>query len=116
MAQPLARDLGMDTIGEHVRGVSVSKIVKPDARKRRIRQLAKPVLRQRIRLQRRAIGLRNNERIVRQDNADTEQLLGLPQSVRAQILNQVSGERQRASLAAASCSGSSTRPVRRFRE
>jgi hypothetical protein len=33
-------------------------------------ELAKPVLRQRVGLQRRAIGLRYNERIVRQDNAD----------------------------------------------
>jgi len=51
-------------------GVGVPQIVKPDAGQGSVGELAKPILCQRIGLQRCAIGLRHNERGFRQPHAD----------------------------------------------
>jgi len=68
----------MDARGQHVGRVRVPQVVEANARQRLVdcQQLV-PLLRDGSRLQRPAIRLGNNKRVVRQRNAELEKLLGL---------------------------------------
>ena len=78
VSEALAGNLRMDARGQHVGRVRVPQVVETNARQRLVdRQQLVPLLRDGSRLQRPAIRLGNNKRVVRQRNAELEKLLGL---------------------------------------
>src|SRR5205085_8897467 len=91
VAEPLTRYLRMHTGGQHVRSVSMPKVVKSNSRK--MRGKGCPHLREAARLHWRAVLTRINESGVRLPHAKPEKLLGLIKAMLAQFRHNSCGQR-----------------------